>query len=134
MAEIKGVGNLGADPVLKYVGDDNDKPVTELRLYLNSGRKGKDGEWIDRGEWFDVSLWGPCAEPAAKLLNKGDRVYLEGTFGIDRWDDPDNGEERSKLKIDANLLLPWLPHLESVGYRPRKGVANETDKTDGADE
>ena len=129
MAEINGVGNLGADPVLKYIGEDSDKPVAELRVYLSSSRKGKDGEWVDRGEWFDVSVWGLCAEPATRMLSKGDRVYLEGTFGVDRWMD-DEGEKCKKLKIDANLVLPWLPSLESVAYKPRKGVTNEEGDSD----
>ena len=128
MAEINGVGNLGSDLVLKYIGENKDKPVAECRIYLISARKDKDGEWIDRGEWFDVSVWGPCAEPGAKQLGKGNRVYLEGTFGVDRWED-DKGEERSNFKIDANLMLPWLPYLESVIYKPHKGVASdETEK------
>ena len=125
MAEIKGVGNLGSELQLKYIGENKDKPVAECRVYLSSARRDKEGEWVDRGEWFDVSVWGPCAEPAAKLLTKGDRIYLEGALGTDRWEDPESGEPRSKLKIDANLMLPWLPYLDSLAYKPRKGVVSD---------
>lgn len=124
MAKIEGFGNLGSDPELKYVGEEQDKPVTEFRFYLKSDRR-KGEDWQDRGNWFGVSVWGACAESAAKLFHKGDRIYLRGTFGTDRWADKETDDEREALAIDANLVLPYLPALESLAYKPRKGADKE---------
>ncbi len=118
MATISGKGNLGADPILKYVGEDK-RPVTELRVYLQCGRKDKKtGEWEDNGDWYNVSLWGPCAEPASKLLQKGNGIYLTGTLSTDRWNDKESGEPKSHPRIDADFVAPYLPAVESITYRP----------------
>lgn len=124
MSKIEGTGNLGSEPTLKYVGDDQ-KPVTSFRLYLNSSRRDAEGHRIDRGDWYGVSVWGSCAESAAKLLHKGDSVFVQGSLGTDRWVDKETDEERTAPKIDANLVLPYLPFLESLVYQPRKGAGDE---------
>lgn len=131
MSKIEGTGNLGSEPTLKYVGDDK-KPVTSFRLYLNSTRQATEGTRIDRGDWFSVSVWGPCAESAAKLLHKGDCVFVQGSLGTDRWDDKETGEGRAALKIDASLVLPYLPFIESLEYQPRKGDQSHDDDMQGA--
>lgn len=130
MARIEGIGNLGSNPELKYLGENKDKPVCEFRFYLKSDRRKGEGEWEDRGDFLAVSVWGACAEPAAKMFRKGDGVFLQGKFGTDRWKDKESGEERKGPKIDANLALPYLPYLESISYKPRKVTAASS--SDGA--
>jgi len=124
MSKVEGTGNLGNEPTLKYLGEDQ-KPVATFRLYLNSSRRDADGDRIDRGDWYGVDIWGPCAESVAKLLHKGDSVFVQGTLGTDRWTDKETGEERTAPKIDANLVLPYLPFVESLTYQPRKGAGDQ---------
>ncbi|HID08463.1 MAG TPA: single-stranded DNA-binding protein [Armatimonadetes bacterium] len=130
MAEIKGYGRLGTDPELKMVGANKDIPVTEFRCYLSSLKKNKGGETVDAGDWFSVSVWRAFAEPAAKLLKKGDPVYLEGTLRTDRWTN-DKGEERSGMSIDARMVFPHLPAIESLNFKPRKSNDAGIDEVDG---
>ena len=121
MANLQSLANVGSDIELKYIGDDK-RPVAQFRAYLINSKK-KGDERIDRGEWANVSLWGSCAESASKLLSVGDCVYLVGDMGTDRWIDEKSSEEVSALKIDARLVLPYLPYLDSLTYQPRKGKA-----------
>lgn len=70
------IGNLGADPELRYTPSNN--AVCNLRLANNQGRKGADGEWVEQTLWLNVELWNEAAERAAERLRKGHRVYAEG--------------------------------------------------------
>ena len=70
------IGNLGADPELKYTPNGN--AVCNLRVANNQSRKGADGEWIEQTLWLNVELWNDAAERAAERLRKGHRVYAEG--------------------------------------------------------
>lgn len=70
------IGNLGADPELKYTPNGN--AVCNLRLANNIGKKNADGSWSDQTLWLNVELWNDAAERAAERLRKGHRVYAEG--------------------------------------------------------
>ncbi|HFD80024.1 MAG TPA: single-stranded DNA-binding protein [Gammaproteobacteria bacterium] len=131
MSKIEGIGNLGGEPTLKYVGDDK-KPVTSFRIYLSSSRMDADGNRIDRGDWYGVSVWGVCAEPVAKLLHKGDCVFVQGVLGTDRWTDKESGEDRSAPKIDASLVLPYLPFVDTLAFQARRGETESSPDADAA--
>ena len=124
MSEIAGYGRLGTEPELKMVGEAKDKPVTEFRLFLSSLKK-VNGETEDKGDWYSVSAWGVFAEPAARLLKKGDPVYLVGTMTTDRWEGED-GKEKSSQKIEVRSIFPHLPALESLDFKPRKSSGDPT--------
>ena len=50
--------------------------------------------------WFKVTLWRKTAEAAAKYLEKGRSVYIEGRLGVEEWTDRD-GKERYTLTVNA---------------------------------
>jgi single-stranded DNA-binding protein len=54
----------------------------------------------DATQWVRVALFGELAQQLAPILQKGDRVYVEGTLRLDRWKN-DAGEERSGLSVAA---------------------------------
>ena len=118
MADIKGYGRLGSNPELKMIGEDLDKPVAEFRLFLSSLKK-HDGETTDKGDWYSVSVWGKFAESVARLLRKGDPVYLEGTVRTETWEG-DDGQEHRTMVIDSRAVFPHLPAIESLDFKPRK--------------
>ncbi len=70
------IGNLGADPELRYT--PSGKAVTNLRVAVNSNRRGPDGEWVEETLWLRVEVWDQAAERAAEQLRKGNKVYAEG--------------------------------------------------------
>ena len=90
------IGNLGADPELRYT--PSGKAVTELRVAVNDNRKGPDGEWVEETLWFRVSVWEQAAERLAEQLRKGNKVYAEGQLRVREYESRD-GEKRQSLEL-----------------------------------
>ena len=90
------IGNLGADPELRYT--PGGKAVAELRVAVNDRSKGADGEWVEETQWFRVELWEQAAERAAERLRKGHKVFAEGALRAREWEGKD-GQKRTSLEI-----------------------------------
>jgi single-strand DNA-binding protein len=90
------IGNLGADPELRYT--PSGKAVTELRVAVNDNRKGPDGEWIEETLWFRVSVWEQQAERLAEQLRKGNKIYAEGQLRAREYEARD-GQKRTSLEL-----------------------------------
>lgn len=88
------VGNLGADPELRYTSGG--KAVAELRLATTFGFGEK-----AQTEWHRVIVWEKSAEAAGKYLKKGSKVYVEGRIQQRSYDDKD-GNKRYVTEIVAN--------------------------------
>lgn len=120
---FEGRGNLGNDPVLKWVDMDGDekRAVCELRVYFD--RQVRDGEsWKEQGGfWLNVNYWGKRGEQASKLLIKGCRVAVTGTLIQETWADKTSGEERQKLVLDADSVDLDLIRVESVNFTEKRG-------------
>ena len=90
------IGNLGADPELRYT--PSGKAVTELRVAVNDNRRGPDGEWVEETLWFRVSVWEQQAERLAEQLRKGHKIYAEGQLRAREYEARD-GEKRTSLEL-----------------------------------
>ncbi len=90
------IGNLGADPELRYT--PSGKAVAELRVAVNDRSRGPDGEWQEETQWFRVELWDQAAERAAERLRKGHKVFAEGALRAREWEGKD-GQKRTSLEI-----------------------------------
>jgi single-strand DNA-binding protein len=96
------VGNLGADPDLKYT--PSNRPVCNLSVATNEVWKNKDGEKQERVEWHRVNVWGDQAENCHKFLAKGRMVYLEGKLQTRKWQDKE-GKDRYTTEIVADRVV-----------------------------
>jgi single-strand DNA-binding protein len=92
------VGNLGRDPELRYTPQGT--AVCNFSVATTEKRRDKSGEFQDVTTWFRVTLWEKKAEVAAKYLQKGKPVYIEGRLKIDEWTDRD-GNTRYTLDVTA---------------------------------
>ena len=90
------LGNLGADPEVKYLEGDN--VVANLRLATTESYKDRNGNRVDQTEWHDLELWGGQAKVAEQYLKKGMQIYVEGKIKSDTWQD-DQGQNRKRTKI-----------------------------------
>ncbi len=90
------IGNLGADPELRYT--PSGKAVTNLRVAVNSNRRGPDGEWVEETLWLRVEVWDQAAERVAEQLRKGNKVYAEGELRAREYDGND-GQKRTSLEL-----------------------------------
>lgn len=117
------VGNLTRDPELRQTG--NGKAVTDLALALDgTGGSREETEPI----FVDVTLWERNAENAVEFLKKGSPVLIEGRLRMDRWEDKETKQPRSKLKVtgDRMRFLNFGPRPADSGDRqasdrPRRG-------------
>jgi single-strand DNA-binding protein len=70
------VGNLGADPELKYT--PSSRALCNLRIATTEVFKDKSGQRQEKTEWHRVTVWGDQGENCQKYLSKGRSVYVEG--------------------------------------------------------
>ncbi len=75
------VGNLGRDPEMRYTPDGT--PVTTLSVATNRKWTNQGGTTGEETTWFRVTAWRKTAEAAAKYLNKGRQVLIEGRLKPD---------------------------------------------------
>lgn len=95
------VGNIGRIPEVRYT--QSGKAVCTLGLAINERRKEGD-EWKDVVEWVNVVLWGKDAENAAKYLEKGRQVYVEGRMATRKYKDKNDVEKTSTEVIAFQCL------------------------------
>ena len=96
------IGNLGADPELRYTPSGN--PVTNFRIATNrSYTDNSTGEKVEKAEWFDVTVWGRQAETVNQYLAKGSLVYVEGRFESSDYVGAD-GQNRRSYSVIANTV------------------------------
>ena len=93
------VGNLGADPDMRYT--PSGQGVCEMRLATNESWMDKSGQRQERTEWHRIVVWGKRGETCAKYLSKGRQVYVEGRLRTRSWEDQD-GNKRYMTEIIAN--------------------------------
>jgi single-strand DNA-binding protein len=91
------LGNLGADPELRYTA--NGQPVLHLRIATNESWLDKNRESQERTEWHTVVIWGPRGEALSKILTKGSSVLVEGGLRTSSYDK--DGIKRYKTEIVA---------------------------------
>lgn len=92
------VGNLGADPEIRYTGSGT--PVATFSLATTEKWKGKDGNMQEETEWHKVVVWGTLGETCGEHIEKGSRVYLEGKIKTRKWQDQ-SGNDRYTTEIIA---------------------------------
>jgi single-strand DNA-binding protein len=96
-------GNLTRDPELRHTGGGS--AVCELRVAVNSRRKdGQTGEWVDKPNYFDVTVWGAQGENCANYLSKGRPVAVEGRLDWREWEAKDGSGKRQAVSIIANSV------------------------------
>jgi single-strand DNA-binding protein len=94
-------GNLTRDPELRHLGSGT--AVCKLRVAVNSRRKdGQTGEWVDKPNYFDVTVWGAQGENCANYLAKGRPVAVEGRLDWREWEK--DGVKRQSVEIIANSV------------------------------
>ena len=104
-------GNLTRDPELRStVGGTS---VCKLRVAVNSRRKdGQSGEWVDKPNYFDVTVWGAQGENCATYLSKGRPVAVEGRLDWREWEAKDGSQTPGGR--DHRQLRP-VPRLAATG-------------------
>lgn len=96
-------GNLTRDPELRSTPGGT--AVCKLRVAVNSRRKdGQTGEWVEKPNYFDVTVFGPQGENCATYLSKGRPVAVDGRLDWSEWEAQDGSGKRQKVEIIANSV------------------------------
>jgi single-strand DNA-binding protein len=96
------VGNLTRDPELRHTGGGT--PVCSLRIAVNTRRKdGATGEWTDKPNYFDITVWGNQAESCNQYLSKGRPVAIDGRLEWREWEAQD-GTKRQAVEVVAESV------------------------------
>lgn len=95
-------GNLTRDPELRSTGGGTS--VCSLRVAVNESRKDQNGEWGERANYFDVTVWGKQGESCAQYLAKGRPIAVEGRLEWQEWEAKDGSGKRQKVQIVANRV------------------------------
>ena len=78
------IGHLGKDPELRSL--DGGVSVTSFPL-ATSETFNKDGQKVEQTEWHNIVMWRGLADLAAKFLQKGKLVYIEGKLRTRSFED-----------------------------------------------
>ncbi|MBW1668317.1 MAG: single-stranded DNA-binding protein [Deltaproteobacteria bacterium] len=95
------IGNLGADPELRYT--PGGKAVASFSLATHEQWTGKNGEKGERTEWHRIVAWDRLGEICGEYLHKGSQVYVEGRLQTRSWEDRD-GNKRYTTEIIAQRM------------------------------
>ena len=123
-------GNLTRDPELRSL--PSGMSVCSLRVACNTRRKNNStGEWEDKPNYFDVTVWGAQGENCARFLSKGRPIALDGRLEWREWQDKE-GNNRQSIDIiaDAVQVLGSRDDAQGGGggFTPRSDVpVNESD-------
>ena len=94
-------GNLTTDPELRNL--PSGMSVCKLRVACNTRRKGASGEWEDKPNYFDVTVWGAQGENCARYLSKGRPVAIDGRLEWREWEAKEGGK-RQAIDIIADSV------------------------------
>lgn len=95
-------GNLTADPELRQTPSGT--AVCSLRVAVNGRRKDQSGQWVDKPNFFNVTVWGAQGQNCANYLSKGRPVAIDGRLDWREWEDKNGGGMRSRVEIVAEKV------------------------------
>jgi single-strand DNA-binding protein len=94
------IGRLTRDPELRALPSGTS--VCSLRIACNSSRKDADGEFTDRPNYFDVSIYGASADSVSRYTRKGSRVGIDGRLEWREWET--DQQKRQAVDIVADTV------------------------------
>jgi single-strand DNA-binding protein len=107
-------GNLTKDPELRSTSSGTS--VCSLRLAVNTSKKDASGQWTEKPNYFDVTVWGGQGENCARYLSKGRPVAVDGRLEWREFTDKD-GNNRQAVEI-------WADSVQFLGGRDDSGGGN----------
>ena len=116
-------GNLTKDPELRSTPGGTS--VCKLRVAVNSRRKDQSGEWVDKPNYFDVTVWGAQGENCATYLSKGRPVAVDGRLDWREWEAQD-GNKRQSIEIIAESVQ-FLGSRDGSGAVQGNGITARSD-------
>ncbi len=127
-------GNLTRDPELRNT--PSGVSVCSLRIASNTRRKTSDGEYVDKPNYFSVTVWGAHGENCARYLTKGRPVAIDGRLEWREWTHQDTKREAIEIVADTVQFLATRDDTTTSDTPPANEPALEpipAGATDGDD-
>ncbi|MBS1532464.1 MAG: single-stranded DNA-binding protein [Bacteroidetes bacterium] len=128
------IGHLGKDPELRSL--DGGVSVTSFPL-ATSETFSKDGQRVEQTEWHNIVMWRGLADLAAKFLQKGKLVYIEGKLRTRSFEDKEGIKKYTTEVVAENFtMLGRKSDFEDANGNGRPGsksTANDSFRA-GADD
>ena len=112
------VGRLTRDPELRHTGGGD--PICSIRLAVSSRSRDESGNWGDKSNYFDVTVFGRQAQTAADYLAKGRRIGVDGRLSWREWQAQD-GTKRQSVEVIANDIFFLDSRGEGGGGERQEG-------------
>src|SRR3954463_12413133 len=126
------VGHLGKDPEVRQL--EGGVSVASFPL-ATSETFNKDGKKIEQTEWHNIVLWRSLADVAAKFLQKGKLVYIEGKLRTRTFEDKEGIKKYTTEVVAENFtMLGRKTDFEPEGAtRPVGKQVESTESFNGID-
>lgn len=101
-----------------------------MRIAVNSRGKDEQGNWIDKPNFFDVSVWDRQAETAAQYLAKGRKIGVDGSLTWREWKAEDGGNRQSVEVNARDVYFLDSPKDDGASTSPAQADATPTGTDD----
>lgn len=106
------IGRLTRDPELRSLPSGT--VVCDLRIACNARQKETDGEYGERANFFDVSVFGVQGETVGSYMRRGRRIAIDGRLHWREWETSDE-QRRQAVSIVADGVQFLDPPGERTG-------------------
>ena len=96
------VGHLGKDPEARTL--EGGVSVVSFPL-ATSESFNKDGRKVEQTEWHNIVMWRGLADVAAKFLQKGKLVYIEGKLRTRSFEDREGVKKYTTEVVAENFTM-----------------------------
>lgn len=98
------IGNVGSDPEIRTTSGGT--RLAKVSLATSRTFKDRNDQQQEKTEWHRLTFWGKLAEIVEKYVNKGDKLYVEGSIEYSQSDDGNGGTKywTDIVVKDMNML------------------------------
>lgn len=123
--QVSLIGNLGKDPEVRTLQNGN--KVANFNVATTEKWKDKaSGERKEKTEWHRIVIFGSLTDIADKYLNKGSKVFLQGSLQTRKWQDQSGAD-----KYTTEVVLQGFSAKMIMLDGKRAGEEHRGDESDG---
>ncbi len=97
------LGNIGGVEVKSF---ENGKKLVQVSLATSDGYK-KGDKWEEKTEWHRCIFAIPALAERAASIQKGDKIYVEGSINTNSWTTKD-GEKKEIKEISCTMFKTFV--------------------------
>jgi single-strand DNA-binding protein len=120
------IGRITANAELKFTSSG--VACMHFSICVNDAYK-KDGEWVEKPNFFRCIVWGKYAEAMQKHMTKGKQVGIEGKLNQNVWEDSNGAKHNDVTIVVDNIALLSSPKGESGNRSANTDTNPETGDT-----